>query len=120
MHVLTRGERARQLAGPALAALDRGGTLAVAGIYLSDIPSLNYQKHLFQERQLRSVTSNTRADAREFLGIAAEHHLAVTVHPYPLDAAGPVRRPGPPAWSAGPSQADQGANRGPHGCDRPP
>ena len=97
MHVLTRGERARQLAGPALAALDRGGTLAVAGIYLSDIPSLNYQKHLFQERQLRSVTSNTRADAREFLGIAAEHHLAVTVHPYPLDAAGPVRL----AWSAG-------------------
>jgi D-arabinose 1-dehydrogenase-like Zn-dependent alcohol dehydrogenase len=36
---------------------------------------------------LRSVTSNTRADAREFLGFAAEHKLAVTVHPYPLDAA---------------------------------
>ena len=76
-----------ELVLPALAALDRGGTLAVAGIYLSDIPPLNYQQHLFQERQLRSVTSNTRADAREFLGIAAEHHLAVTIHPYPLDAA---------------------------------
>jgi propanol-preferring alcohol dehydrogenase len=72
---------------PALAALDRGGTLAVAGIHLSDIPPLNYEKHLFQERQLRSVTSNTRADAREFLGFAAERKLAVTVHPYPLDAA---------------------------------
>ena len=72
---------------PALAALDRGGTLAIAGIHLTDIPPLNYEKHLFQERQLRSVTSNTRADAREFLGIAAEHKLAVTVHPYPLDAA---------------------------------
>jgi propanol-preferring alcohol dehydrogenase len=72
---------------PALAALDRGGTLAIAGIALTDIPPLNYEKHLFQERQLRSVTSNTRADAREFLGFAAEHHLAVTVHPYPLDAA---------------------------------
>jgi alcohol dehydrogenase, propanol-preferring len=72
---------------PALAALDRGGTLAIAGIYLSDIPPLNYDKHLFQERQLRSVTSNTRADAREFLGFAAEHKLAVTVHRYPLDAA---------------------------------
>jgi alcohol dehydrogenase, propanol-preferring len=72
---------------PALAALDRGGTLAIAGIHLSDIPPLNYQTHLFQERQLRSVTSNTRADAREFLGFAAEHKLAVTVHPYPLDAA---------------------------------
>jgi propanol-preferring alcohol dehydrogenase len=72
---------------PALAALDRGGTLAIAGIHLSDIPPLNYEKHLFQERQLRSVTSHTRADAREFLGFAAEHKLAVTVHPYPLDAA---------------------------------
>jgi alcohol dehydrogenase, propanol-preferring len=72
---------------PALAALDRGGTLAIAGIALTDIPPLNYEKHLFQERQLRSVTSNTRADAREFLGLAGEHKLAVTVHPYPLDAA---------------------------------
>jgi propanol-preferring alcohol dehydrogenase len=72
---------------PALAALDRGGTLAIAGIYLSDIPPLNYERHLFQERQLRSTTSNTRADAREFLDFAAEHKLAVTVHPYPLDAA---------------------------------
>jgi alcohol dehydrogenase, propanol-preferring len=72
---------------PALAALDRGGTLAIAGIHLTDIPPLNYERHLFQERQLRSVTSNTRADAREFLGFAAEHRLAVTVHPYPLEAA---------------------------------
>jgi alcohol dehydrogenase, propanol-preferring len=76
-----------ELVLPALAALDRGGTLSIAGIYLSDIPPLNYDKHLFQERQLRSVTSNTRADAREFLGFAAEHKLAVTVHPYPLDTA---------------------------------
>jgi propanol-preferring alcohol dehydrogenase len=76
-----------ELVLPALAALDRGGTLSIAGIYLSDIPPLNYSKHLFQERQLRSVTSNTRADAREFLGFAAEHKLAVTVHPYPLDHA---------------------------------
>ena len=72
---------------PALAALDRGGTLAIAGIALTDIPPLNYERHLFQERQLRSVTSNTRADAREFLDFAAEHKLAVTVHPYSLDAA---------------------------------
>jgi propanol-preferring alcohol dehydrogenase len=72
---------------PALAALDRGGTLAVAGIHLTDIPPLNYEKHLFTERQLRSVTSNTREDAREFLGFAATRKLAVTVHPYPLDAA---------------------------------
>lgn len=72
---------------PAMAALDRGGTLAVAGIYLTDIPPLSYGRHLFQERQLRSVTSNTREDAREFLAFAAAHKLSVTTHEYPLDAA---------------------------------
>jgi len=51
----------------------RGGTLAIAGIHLSDIPELNYQRHLFQERQVRSVSSNTRADAREFLDFAGRH-----------------------------------------------
>ena len=72
---------------PALEALDRGGTLAVAGIHLSDIPPLNYQRHLFQERQIRSVTSNTRADAREFLAFAAHHRIEVTSPEYPLEQA---------------------------------
>ncbi|WP_169947740.1 zinc-binding alcohol dehydrogenase family protein [Microbispora sp. H11081] len=71
----------------ALAALDRGGTLAVAGIHLTDIPVLNYQRHLFQERTLRSVTANTRADGREFLRLAARHHPRVTTTPYSFDAA---------------------------------
>ncbi|GAA4880589.1 zinc-binding alcohol dehydrogenase family protein [Actinomycetospora straminea] len=78
---------AGELVPPALEALDRGGTLALAGIHLTDVPVLDYQRHLFQERSLRSVTSNTRADAREFLRIAGEHHLEVTTVPYPLDAA---------------------------------
>src|SRR4029079_3365083 len=69
---------------PALEALDRGGTLAVGGIHLSDIPPMNYQRHLFQERQVRSVASNTRADAREFLAFAGRHHLEVTSPQYPL------------------------------------
>lgn len=72
---------------PAMEALDRGGTLAVAGIHLSDIPTLNYQRHLFQERQIRSVTSNTRADARAFLDFAAAHHIEVTTPEYPLAEA---------------------------------
>ena len=72
---------------PALEALDRGGTLAIAGIHLSDIPTLNYQRHLFQERQMRSVTSNTRADAREFLAFAGRHHIDVTSPEYPLARA---------------------------------
>jgi len=71
----------------ALEALDRGGTLSIAGIHLSDIPSLNYQRHLFQERSVRSTTANTRADGREFLEIATRHRLEVTVAPYPLAAA---------------------------------
>lgn len=72
---------------PALEALDRGGTLAIAGIHLSDIPTLNYQRHLFQERQVRSVTSNTRADARAFLDFAGQHHIEVTTPEYPLGQA---------------------------------
>ncbi len=117
VHVVTRSADARQLAldlgassaGPdeppvpldsailfapagslvprALAALDRGGTLAVAGIHLSDIPTLNYQEHLFQDRQLRSVTSNTRAQAGEFLALAGEHRLRVSTTDYPLETA---------------------------------
>ncbi|HEY9472506.1 MAG TPA: alcohol dehydrogenase, partial [Mycobacteriales bacterium] len=70
-----------------LAALDRGGTLAIAGIHLTDIPPLNYHRHLFYERTLRSVTSNTRQDGRDFLAFAAGHRLQVTTTEYPLDAA---------------------------------
>ncbi|MEV4143943.1 zinc-binding alcohol dehydrogenase family protein [Amycolatopsis sp. NPDC049691] len=72
------------LVPPALAALDRGGTLAIAGIHLSDVPPLNYQRHLFQERQVRSVTANTRAEAREFLDFAGRNHLSVSTVPYAL------------------------------------
>jgi alcohol dehydrogenase, propanol-preferring len=72
----------------ALTALDRGGTLAIAGIYLTDIPALNYERHLFQERTVRSVTSNTRGDAEEFLRLAGRLRLQVTTTPYPLDRAG--------------------------------
>jgi len=75
---------AGELVPVALAALDRGGTLAVAGIHLSDIPALNYQQHLFQERTLRSVTANTRQDGAEFLEIAGRIGIRVTVSRYPM------------------------------------
>jgi propanol-preferring alcohol dehydrogenase len=75
------------LVPPALEALDRGGTLAIAGIHLSGVPALNYERHLFQERQIRSVTANTRADAAEFLSFCAGHRLSVAVRPYPLAEA---------------------------------
>jgi propanol-preferring alcohol dehydrogenase len=72
---------------PALAALDRGGTLAIAGIYLSDIPSLDYARHLFQERTLCSVTSNTRGDAADFLTLAQRLAIKVTTVGYSFDQA---------------------------------
>jgi propanol-preferring alcohol dehydrogenase len=71
----------------ALAALDRGATLAVAGIHLSDIPPLSYDRHLFQERSLCSVTANTRADGEELLAFAAEHPLQVHVTSDPFEQA---------------------------------
>src|SRR2546425_865503 len=61
---------AGEIVPTALAALDRGGTLALAGIHLTDIPTLRYDDHLFQERQARSVTANTRRDGEEFPAIA--------------------------------------------------
>ncbi len=72
---------------PALAALDRGGTLAVAGIHLSNIPTLEYQRHLFQERTLCSVTANTRDDGHAFLKMASDIDMTVAVDPYPWDRA---------------------------------
>jgi propanol-preferring alcohol dehydrogenase len=71
----------------ALAALDRGGTLAIAGIHLSDIPVLGYERHVFQERTLTSVTSNTREDGRDFFAFVAGHPVRVQTTPYPFDQA---------------------------------
>jgi propanol-preferring alcohol dehydrogenase len=78
---------AGDLVPTALAALDRGGTLAIAGIHLSEVPALDYQRHLFLERQVRSVTANTRADGEQLLTLAARLDLRVTTTPYPLAAA---------------------------------
>lgn len=71
----------------ALRALDRGGTLAVAGIWLSQIPPLDYGQDLFQERRLRSVTANTRGDGEEFLAIADRIDIQVTTQPYAFEEA---------------------------------
>jgi propanol-preferring alcohol dehydrogenase len=76
-----------ELVPVAMRALDQGGTLAVAGIHLSDVPSLNYAAELFREKQLRSVTANTRADGEEFLRLAATLHVRPHVQPRPLTEA---------------------------------
>ena len=70
----------------ALAALDQKGTVALAGIHMSDIPTLDYRRHLFGEKTLTSVTSNTRADGAEFLRLA-EGVVKATVTPYTFERA---------------------------------
>jgi alcohol dehydrogenase, propanol-preferring len=76
-----------ELVPVALAALDRGGTLSIAGIHLTDIPPLNYEHHLFYERTVQSVTANTRADGEDFLRLADRLGVTVSVTPFPLDQA---------------------------------
>jgi propanol-preferring alcohol dehydrogenase len=119
VHVLTRGDAARELAlalgavsagdayaappvpldsailfAPvgdlvpvALAALEQGGTLAIAGIHLTDVPALAYQEHLFREKTVTSVTANTRADGEEFLRLAQSLGVRPRVHAYSFDDA---------------------------------
>ncbi len=76
------------LVPPALDALDRGGTLAIAGIHMTDIPPLDYDRHLFEERSVCSVTANTRQDGIELLEIASRLHVRVSTVTYELDRAG--------------------------------
>jgi propanol-preferring alcohol dehydrogenase len=71
----------------ALAAIDRGGVLAISGIHLTDVPPLNYESHLFYEREVRSVTANTRQDGRELLALAAAVKPELSIMRYPLSAA---------------------------------
>ncbi len=71
----------------ALECLRKGGTLAIAGIYLSPVPQLDYEKHLFYEKDVRSVTANTRDDGRELLREAARIPIRPEVTCYPLHEA---------------------------------
>jgi propanol-preferring alcohol dehydrogenase len=78
---------AGELVPPALESLNKGGTLSLAGIYMTPIPEMDYQRHIFYERDIHSVTCNTRDDGRNLLSEAA----AIPIHPhttvYPLEKA---------------------------------
>jgi propanol-preferring alcohol dehydrogenase len=78
---------AGELVPAALTALRKGGTLALAGIYMTPIPSLDYQRHVFYERDIHSVTCNTREDGRELLREAAEIPIRPHTTVYPLAQA---------------------------------
>jgi len=71
----------------ALSSLRKGGVVAINAIHLDRIPQFDYDKLLWGERQLRSVTNMTRADARDFLDIAAQIGLRPKVKVFSLDHA---------------------------------
>ena len=78
---------AGELVPPALEMLAPGGTLALAGIYMTDVPRLEYEKHLFHEREVRSVAANTREDGRRLFEEAAEVPVKTHTSTYPLSDA---------------------------------
>jgi len=77
---------AGEIVPAALKALKKGGTLALAGIHMSPIPSLDYNL-LYGERVIRSVANNTRQDGEDFLRIAAEIPIRTQVQRFPLREA---------------------------------
>jgi alcohol dehydrogenase, propanol-preferring len=71
----------------ALSSLRKGGVVAINAIHLDHVPEFDYDRLLWGERQLRSVTSMTRADARDFLQIASEISMRPRVTSFSLDQA---------------------------------
>jgi propanol-preferring alcohol dehydrogenase len=72
---------------PALRALERGGTVALAGIHMTPIPAIDYDRELFGERTIRSVTANTKQDGLEFLREAAQIPIRPHIQLFPLEEA---------------------------------
>lgn len=72
---------------PALRSLRKGGTVVLAGIYMTPVPLLDYESCLFHEKNLRSVEANTRADGEELLREAAAIRLRPEVTTFPLEEA---------------------------------
>lgn len=78
---------AGELVPRALKSLKKGGTLSLAGIHMSDVPEMKYEECLFHEKNLRSVTANTRQDGEDLLQEAAEIPLRPKVTLFPLEEA---------------------------------
>lgn len=80
----------------ALEKLDRGGVLVLAGIHMSSVPALDYETHLYYERQIRSVTAATREDGRALLKLAEDVPLITEVEVFELaqanEALGKLKR----------------------------
>lgn len=83
---------AGELVPIALTHLSKGGTLALAGIYMSSIPQLDYATHLYYEKSIRSVTASTRQDGEQFLKAAAEIPIRTKTQTFPLKEANKALR----------------------------
>jgi propanol-preferring alcohol dehydrogenase len=77
---------AGEIVPAALKALKKGGTLALGGIHMSEIPPLDYDL-LYGERVVRSVANNTRQDGHDFLKVAAEIPIHTEIEVFPLEEA---------------------------------
>ena len=75
---------AGELVPRALQAVDKGGTVALAGIHMTDVPIMSYERHLFWEKTLQSVTANTREDGEALLREAAVIPIRPHVQRYAL------------------------------------
>jgi propanol-preferring alcohol dehydrogenase len=78
---------AGELVVEALRVLERGGTVALAGVTMTPIPEIDYDRLLYWERGVRSVANFTRQDAEELLQVAAEIPIETTVQTFPLEEA---------------------------------
>ncbi len=76
---------AGDLVPTALGLTERGGTVALGGIYMSPVPPMDYTKHLYHERVLRSVMNATRQDGKELLELAAKIPINSTITTFPLE-----------------------------------
>ncbi len=72
---------------PALRALERGGTVALAGIHMTAIPAIDYDRDLFGERAIRSVTANTKQDGVDLLREAAAIPIRSRTQRFTLEEA---------------------------------
>jgi propanol-preferring alcohol dehydrogenase len=71
----------------ALREVERGGTVALAGVTMTNTPEMNYERHLYYEKVLRSVTASTREDGRELMRLAAEIPIHTDTTLFPLEDA---------------------------------
>jgi propanol-preferring alcohol dehydrogenase len=71
----------------ALEDLQKGGTLALAGIYMSPIPEMDYERHLYHEKAIQSVANSTRMDGKELLALATEIPIHTEIQRFPFQEA---------------------------------